>query len=130
MSCQISRGFRSRMRFWCRFGIQLFEAPNNFFRRKFAAIFPLVQVPAGDDVIHRKNSWRHALCIDDGQASNLFFRNGAGGLVNFIVRLARENLTCGDLPDREVAGQAVVRAHGDADVAVGHDANKLAVVVC
>ena len=120
-SLSFDLSFRARRR------VEPLQASNDFFGGQFAASFPTIQISMSDDVVHGKNALGDTFVVDDGQAPDLFFRHSAHCFVNLVVRLAGEDVGCGDLPYCYVTGQAVARAHGDTDVAVGHNPDEFAV---
>ena len=97
-------------------GVEPLQAPNDFFEKQLAASFPFVQISVRNDVVHGKNALWHAIGIDGGQATYLFFRHGFEGLVSLIVGPARKDFGYGDLgPQKFDSG---------ADVGVGFTANR------
>jgi hypothetical protein len=74
------------------------------------------------DVIHGKNALGNIVVVYDRQPMNLVLGHCPERLVNFVVRLARENENRGNFSDREITGQAVPGSQRDANVAICHDA--------
>jgi hypothetical protein len=79
----------------------------------------------GDDVVHRKDSLRYAFVVHDWQAPHLSACHGVQSFMNFVIRLAPEDISCGDFSDGQFSRQPVSRSHGDADIPVRDESKEL-----
>jgi hypothetical protein len=79
--------------------IHLLQTSNDFLGGEFATTFPFVHVSMSDEVVHREDSLRYAFVVHDRQAPHLSVCHGVQSFMNFVIRLAREDISCGDLSD-------------------------------
>jgi hypothetical protein len=77
--------------------IQLLQASADFLRGEFTSPFPFVQIPVSDDVVHREDPLGYALAVHNGQPAYLFVRHLVQSFMDFIIGLAGEDVSCGNL---------------------------------
>jgi hypothetical protein len=82
-----------------------------------------------NQIVHGQDSLRNSFFIHDGQAPNVLVPHDVESFVHVIVWFAGEDLRDSDFADRELAGQQIPRAHGNANVAISDYADQFSLVI-